>query len=330
MVDTHELVGVLADGKFHSGERLASRFGVSRAAVWKRLRRLSQDTGLRVDAVRGRGYRLAESLELLDARRLAARLVDRHANVCERFWVLPSVDSTSAFLARQPAPRPGRAHVCLAEHQREGRGRRGRRWTSGYGTNILMSTAWHFDRPLAALSALSLAVGVAVAEALTGLGLRNHGLKWPNDILVDGRKLAGILVEASGEIAGPARAVVGIGLNMRVTTEVAAHIDQPWVDLADLGAAGLSRNTVAEALVSAVLEACGEFDAVGVEGFLARWRAYDCLLGREVRLLLGAGREVLGRYDGLDPSGGLRLAGESGVRTYHAGEVSLRGSFAAS
>jgi BirA family biotin operon repressor/biotin-[acetyl-CoA-carboxylase] ligase len=318
-----DLVGLLADGRFHSGEDLARHLGVSRAAVWKRLQRLARDTGLAVDAVRGRGYRLRAPLELLDAERLGKILSDRYAQVCDRHWVLSSVDSTNAFLARQPAPAPGRAQICLAEQQAAGRGRRGRLWASGYGSSVLMSASWRFELPLAGLSALSLAVGVAVAEALGRLGLEGLGLKWPNDVQLDGRKLAGILVEASGETGGPALAIVGVGVNVRLSDDLGQSIDQPWTDLARAGFPAISRNAVAEALMVAILETCREYADQGVEPFLGRWSAFDRFVGRSVRLI-GVGGQREGRYLGLDPTGGLRLEGPDGVRTFHAGELSLR------
>jgi BirA family biotin operon repressor/biotin-[acetyl-CoA-carboxylase] ligase len=323
MAAIQELVGLLADGRFHSGEQLAQHLGVSRAAVWKRLQRMARDTGLAVDAVRGRGYRLRAPLELLDAERLGSILSDRYGQVCDRHWVLSSVDSTNAFLARQPVPAPGRACVCLAEQQAAGRGRRGRQWASSYGSSILMSASWRFELPLAGLSALSLAVGVAVAEALSGLGLEGLGLKWPNDVQHAGRKLAGILVEASGETGGPALAIVGVGVNVRLADHLGESIDQPWTDLARAGYPTISRNALAEVLRVGILDACREYADRGIQPFLRRWSVFDQFVGRPVRLV-GVGGQRDGRYLGLDSTGGLRLEGPDGVRTYHAGELSLR------
>ena len=323
MVDAHQLLRHLADGRFHSGEALAARFQVTRAAIWKQLQSLPPEFGLQVHAVRGRGYRLAQALELLDPVVLSAALQRPEADAVERLWVLPSVDSTNSFLLRKAPPSIGRGALCLAEYQNAGRGRRGRRWASGFGTNLVLSLAWSFDLPLSALSGLSLAAGVAVAEVLDQFGLREHRLKWPNDVLVDGRKLAGILVEAQGEAQGPATAVIGIGLNMTVSTAQAAEIDQAWVDLSGAGLSGVSRNALAVSCTKSLIEACRVYAQRGLDAFLPRWRAYDGLLDREVRLV-SSGKDVFGRYLGVDGQGALLLEHAGRRRAFHGGEVSLR------
>ena len=319
----HRLARSLADGRFHSGEGLAAELGVTRAAVWKQLKRLTERTGLRVHAVRGRGYRLAEALELLDEQRLRAALPGDVAAQLERIAVLSSVDSTNSFLVRQPHPGIGRGAACLAEHQTAGRGRRGRGWVTPYGAGLALSFAWRFELPLAALSGLSLAVGVVLAEALQQLGLNGHQLKWPNDLHVDGRKLAGILVEAYGESHGPTLVVVGLGLNLRLPQEHAATIDQPWTDLASAGLPGVSRNTLAADLLHRLVVACNGYANTGLGDFLRRWEAFDGYRGREVQLTSG-NRVVRGRYLGIDDTGALRLDVAGRQELFHAGEVSLR------
>lgn len=320
----HRLVRHLADGQFHSGEDLASALGVTRAAVWKQLQRLIAQTGLRVHAVRGRGYRLAEPLELLDPAQLRVAMgSDAYARL-EHLWVLSSVDSTNSHLARQPHPPVGRGAACVAEHQTAGRGRRGRNWVTPYGANLALSLAWRFDLPLPALGGLSLAVGVVLAETLQQLGLIGHQLKWPNDLHVDGRKLAGILVEAFGEAQGPTLAVIGIGVNLRQLDESAArNVDQPWIDLTALGLGELSRNLLAARLLDRLGLACESYGNAGFPQFLDRWEAFDGYRGREVKLV-SASRSLQGRYLGIDPSGALLLEQGGRPQAFHAGEVSLR------
>lgn len=318
------LLRELADGRFHSGQRLAALLGLSRAAVWKQVQRLESDLGLVVHAVRGRGYRLAAPLEPLDAGRIHAELGDAALGKLEALHLLGSTDSTNSRAAADLPPESGRARVWLAEHQTAGRGRRGRQWVSAFGENLYLSFAWRFELPMAQLSGLSLVAGVVLAEGLHDLGLDGHVLKWPNDILFDGRKLAGILVEVSGEAGGPATAVVGFGVNFRIPEAAAAAIDQPWTDLHRTSCdAALSRNRLAGVLVDRMIDACVLFGAHRLEPFLARWRRFDRLRGTPVLLNRG-GDVVEGVYRGIAPSGAMILEHAAGTTEHHAGEVSLR------
>jgi BirA family biotin operon repressor/biotin-[acetyl-CoA-carboxylase] ligase len=217
--------------------------------------------------------------------------------------------------------------VLLAERQSGGRGRRGRSWASPLAANLYLSVARAFEGGLARLGGLSLVAGVAVAEALRGLGAGEVGLKWPNDIVVVGadglRKLGGVLVEGGGEHAGPARAVVGIGLNVRMPAAFAAGIDQPWTDLRALLDPVPARDAVAAAVLAALVPALARFDREGLPPFLPRYAACDVLAGARVQVLSGA--EVHeGVALGPAPDGALRVRTAAGERVFHSGEVSLR------
>lgn len=312
----------LSDGRFHSGEDLAAAFGVSRAAVWKQLKQVQVLSGIVVHAVRGRGYRLARPLELLDAEALAGHLGEQAAHLAE-LELLHSIDSTNAYLMGRPAPSPGHGIACLAEHQLAGRGRRGRPWVAGFGQNLTLSLAWTFDAPMASLAGLSLAAGSALAEALTEVGVQGLGLKWPNDLYLDGRKLAGLLVEASGEAGGPARAVIGVGINLHLDPASAERIDQPWADLSGQLGGCPPRNRIAGRVLAHLVDACRRYAEQGLPPFLADWRRYDLYLGRDVQLRLG-NDAIQGRYAGLTDDGNLLLDTADGRRSFAGGEVSLR------
>lgn len=313
----------MADGRFHSGEQLAAGMGVTRTAVWKQVRRLQHDLGLQVDAVRGRGYRLAEPLDLLDPGQINARLAAGIRARIDGLQVMSSCESTNSCAAARPPPNSGMARVWLAEHQTAGRGRRGREWVSAFASNIHLSLAWRFDLPMAALSGLSLAVGVAVVETLQASGFIQPALKWPNDVVVDGSKLAGILVEAFGEAEGPTTAVIGVGLNVRLRGPAAAAIDQPWIDLAALDAPAVARNPLAAELISRLVDGCSDFAEHRIAPFLPRWSRYDSLLDKPVRILRGD-RVIEGVYRGITDTGALVLENAAGRSEHHAGEVSLR------
>ncbi len=319
-----QLLTLLADGRFHSGEALARALGVSRAAVWKQVREAARHFGVAIDAVRGRGYRLTEALELLDRERIASVLGPTTAAGLEQLYVLETVDSTNAYLLSRRLADSRRGAVCLAEQQTAGRGRRGRAWVSPFGTNIYLSLLWRFDTPPMSLSGLSLAAGVAVARALADVGLGEVALKWPNDVQWGGRKLAGILLELNGEADGPTYAVIGVGVNLRMSHTSGRGISQPWVDLAEaMGGQLPSRNLVAARLIDALVSAAAQFRDAGLTPFLAAWSALDALAGRPVRVSLGE-RVIDGIDLGVASSGALRVMTVEGEREFHAGEVSLR------
>jgi BirA family biotin operon repressor/biotin-[acetyl-CoA-carboxylase] ligase len=313
----------LADGRFHSGQQLAGSLGVSRSAVWKQIQRLESDFGLSVSAVRGRGYRLAAPLELLDDERIRQQLGDTAHESLDSLALLASTPSTNGCALGDPPLVSGRARVWLAEHQSDGRGRRGRRWVSTFGENLYLSMAWRFDLPMTELAGLSLVAGLIVAEALEQLGMQGHSLKWPNDVLVGERKLSGVLLEVSGESGGPATAVIGIGVNFRLADAQGAQIDQPWTDIGRECAVPLSRNLLAGVLIDRLITACRLFAAEKLAPFLNRWAAFDELLGRGVCVIRG-GDSIEGVYRGIAPSGAMLLEDGTGLNEYHAGEISLR------
>ncbi len=322
------LVRLLADGRFHSGEALAAALGVSRAAVWKHVREMSAELGLEVHAVRGRGYRLAAPIELLDRARIADALSPGAAAALAQLEVLDTVDSTNGYLTGRRPPRAGLGIACIAEQQTAGRGRRGRSWVSPFGANLYLSLLWQFELPAVALAGLSLAAGVAVAQALRRLGVAQAELKWPNDLLWRGRKLGGILVELAGEADGPTRAIVGVGVNHRMPAGSAALIDQDWTDVASATAGSApSRCVLAAAVLDALVEAMQRFGASGLESFLTAWEELDGLKGREVVVRVGD-RAVTGIALGVAAGGALRLQTATGEQQFVGGEVSVRQSAA--
>lgn len=310
-----------------SGDTLARENGETRAAVWKRIEGL-REAGVAIEARAGRGYALAQPLDLLDADAIVLAMPATARALLADLEVAWSIDSTNSELLRREVPRDGVA-VLLAERQTDGRGRRGRNWASPLAANLYLSLARGFDGGLARLGGLSLVAGVAAAEALRALGFEGVQLKWPNDLVVveDShlRKLGGLLVEGGGEHAGPVRAVVGLGLNVRMPAAHGRAIDQPWIDLATLASgAPPSRNAVAAALLAALLPALARFDRDGLPAFLSRHGELDALAGRAIMLHGGDGDRT-GTALGLAADGALRVRLDDGqVRAFHAGEVSVR------
>jgi BirA family biotin operon repressor/biotin-[acetyl-CoA-carboxylase] ligase len=320
MSGERELLLRLAAGPA-TGDALAQGTGLTRAAVWKRIEAL-RDAGLRIEAQPGRGYALADRLELLERDNILQALPPEVGSRVAALDVAWSLDSTNSELLRRQTVAAG-ATVLLAEQQTGGRGRRGRAWASPVAANLYLSIARHFSGGLARLGGLSLVAGVAVAEALHAQGFADVGLKWPNDLMVGGRKLGGLLVEGGGEHGGPVRAVIGVGINVSMPEAFAIAIDQPWIDLAALAASPLSRNAVAARVLTQLLPALDRFDEEGLAPFLSRYSRLDALAGREVLIHSAAGTEQ-GVAEGIAADGALRVRMAGQMRNVHAGEVSVR------
>lgn len=304
-----------------TGPELARRLGISRAAVWKQVEALRK-AGLDIQTA-AQGYRLARPLEVLDVARIQAALpvaIRRRLGLLENHWRL---DSTSSELARRVRGLPDRSFV-FADWQHAGRGRRGRQWVSPPAANLQGSCLKRFAGGYAAMAGLSLAVGIAAARALEDCSVDGVGLKWPNDLVHRDAKLGGILIELGGEFMGPCHAVIGIGINVRLPTAMRAGLGQPGTDLAALCDGNPpSRNTLAIALITRLIEALDDFDESGFAAFGDAWAGRDALAGRAVRVE-GARGAIEGVAAGVDARGALRIHTATGIRCVDSAEVSVR------
>jgi BirA family biotin operon repressor/biotin-[acetyl-CoA-carboxylase] ligase len=323
MVLNEKLLRLMADGRFVSGEALARELGVSRAAVWQHLKAW-QSHGLRVDAVRGRGYRLAAPFSPLDARLVAERLTHPEDVQLE---VLHTVDSTNSHCLSRLAH--GRAlQVTAAEMQLEGRGRMGRRWLSLPGYSLVFSMGRCEQGRPADLAGLSLVAGLAVVECLRSLGMTQAGLKWPNDVVTrteaGWQKLGGILVELQGAFADTIRWVVGIGLNLGPSCPPApdsaydiGQLSRWWPDVAR------HRNVLLAALIDSWLDCEALWKREGLASMCERWMGMDVLRGESVSVQTSAGW-VAGVARGIDEQGWFLLETADGIQRFSGGEISIR------
>lgn len=315
------LLRLLSDGEFHAGDQLGELLGVSRAAIWKQIQKL-QECGLDIHSVKGKGYRLGHPLELLDADHIRSALDADAAVMLKSLDVHFQTGSTNDVAMSMAASGAGSGCFCLAEQQTAGRGRRGRKWISPLAANLYLSCVWEFYNGAAALEGLSLATGVAIADALADVGIQDVALKWPNDIILGDAKLAGILLEMTGDPLGKCQVVLGIGINHHMSVEAGSDIDQKWTTL-DSCCPGVSRNLLAARTVSRLLLMLNTFEEAGFEPFRARWQRLDAYKGKRVIIKTGAA-DMEGIADGVDGSGGLRLLTSSGLEVIKGGEVSLR------
>jgi BirA family biotin operon repressor/biotin-[acetyl-CoA-carboxylase] ligase len=319
--ETHSLIQLLADGAVHSGTSLGQALGISRAGVWKRVSRLA-DLGLTVNRVRTQGYQLSEPIELLDPSRISMALSDGHDD--RRVVVLESVDSTNQqALSLARSCRCPNGTAILAEHQTLGRGRRGRSWVSPYGRNLYCSVVWQFDEGVSALSGLSLVAGIAVARVLRQDFGAPVMLKWPNDIVIDGAKLGGILVDVDGDLAGPVTAIIGIGLNVNMSADQGAVIAQAWTDLDSTLGERVSRNLLAARVIAACRVMIAEFARSSFSVYRQEWNSLNAMRGMPV-VVETAGEPFAAVAGDVDGDGALLVTAADGLRRIIGGEVSVR------
>ncbi|MFT5426685.1 MAG: BirA family biotin operon repressor/biotin-[acetyl-CoA-carboxylase] ligase [Gammaproteobacteria bacterium] len=317
-----KLLSVIADGGLYSGEELGNELEISRAAVWKIINSL-RDYGLTIVAVKGKGYCLSRSIEFLDKEKLLFGMNPYAVKILNSLEIFEEIDSTNQYLLENTEKTDKHARVVLAEYQSNGRGRRGSPWISPIGSGISLSMAWHFEQPVDSLNCLSLAVGCTVIRTLAKTGFENVGLKWPNDIIFKGKKLGGLLVEIRGETAGPCDVVIGLGLNVSFPADFKGDINQPWTDLAAIKDSIPSRNVIAAELISELLLLLDSYADSKIEDIINEWREYDCMRGKQARLIL-QGKQINGLVLGVDDDGALLMSVNDSIQKYTAGEISLR------
>ena len=309
-----QLIRLLADGEFHSGEALGATLGVSRMAVSKQIKVL-ETIGLDVFKETGKGYKLSAPLQLLDAEQIAAGsgvTVESHQGL----------GSTNQHLLDKAALLQ-KGHSCFAEYQTAGRGRRGKKWVSPYGSHLYTSTYWSLDAGIQAASGLSLVIGIAVARTLTDLGIVNTQLKWPNDVYVDGKKIAGVLVEIIATAGGECHLVIGLGLNVNMPLQAGLEIDQAWTDINQQLPHSLDRNALATSYLTHLIKILTDFESFGFGHFVEEWNCCDAFRDSPVVLTIG-NKKKYGIAKGIDHSGALLLEIDGVISPFVGGEVSLR------
>lgn len=318
---TFPILKLLADGKFHSGEAIAQHFNISRASVWNALQHAEQ-LGIEVFSVRGRGYKLPHALTFLEEQTVLNAL--KALGHTFKLEIHDHIESTNTYLMRKAHGESDHA-ACVAAHlQTQGRGRRGRNWQAGLGASLTFSLLWRFQVGASALSGLSLAVGLALVRTLHSMHIKQAQLKWPNDILINREKVAGILIELQGDMEGPSTAVIGIGINLRLPDDIKKRIDQPVTDLASASAQAIDPNALLSALLVQLADALKEFEQNGLMNLSAQWTKHHAYHLQQVRMLMPDGRELNGAVQGITEDGTLLVQTENGLQKFISGEISLR------
>ena len=308
------LISILADAEFHSGEQLGERLGMSRAAINKHIQTL-RDWGVDVFTVPGKGYSLPEPIQLLDEEQIARQI--EHGRVT----VLPVIDSTNQYLLDRLSELQS-GDACVAEYQQAGRGRRGRKWFSPFGSNLYLSMYWRLEQGPAAAIGLSLVIGIVIAEVLQSLGADKVRVKWPNDLYLQDRKLSGILVELTGKTGDAAQIVSGAGINLMMRRVESDVVNQGWISLQEAGIS-IDRNTLAACLIKELRAGFKLFENEGLAPYPTRWEKLDNFINRPVKLIIGD-KEIFGISRGIDAQGALLLEQDGVVKPWIGGEISLR------
>ncbi len=312
-----QLIKILSDAEIHSGEQLGELIGMTRAGINKHIQTI-RSWGLAIETVTGKGYRLPKPINLLSEEAISRHIKD------QAILVEPVIDSTNQYLLDRIASLSSGA-VCVAEYQSAGRGRRGRQWISPFGCNLYLSMYWKLDQGPAAAVGLSLVVGIIIAETLNRLGTIGVKVKWPNDLYLNDKKLAGILVELTGKTGDAAHIIIGIGINIGMDKNNLLNkdnINQNWASLNESNIS-VDRNYLAAQIIKSLKVALVQFEKEGLASFINRWHELDNYLNRPVKLLIGE-KIISGVARGINDQGALLLQQENKITPFIGGEISLR------
>ncbi|MCS5709408.1 biotin--[acetyl-CoA-carboxylase] ligase [Candidatus Berkiella cookevillensis] len=320
-----EIIERLKDAKFHSGVELAKDLRVGRTTVWKAIRYL-RSLGVSIDAVRSRGYKLTQPLELLDKDKILSELSDLVQKQIYQFDVLPAVASTNDYLLSQIAYGQKPFSICLSESQTQGKGRQGKVWQSPFGRNLYLSVYGCFNA-VQNISGFSLSIATTILNTIEGFCTLPEGLgiKWPNDLMYGSAKIGGILIETQSNPAqqaeGIIHVVIGIGLNFDM--EGFEPADKQWTDLKSVLGQVLGRNLFAGKLINKLLTDFVLFDQFGFDHFYSQWERFDLLKDKQIEISTPFSKEQ-GQYRGINKRGELLVEVAGALKALTYGNVSIK------
>ena len=317
-----DILRLLSDGQFHSGVQLAEVLGVSRTTISNRIAQWNIQ-GVVIDSVTGKGYRLHSPIQWLNKEQVWSKISSSVQQHISSFDVLQFVSSTNDVVAKNLAQQHQSGIICITEMQGAGRGRRGREWLSPPAGNFYGSVGWIFNDGFSVIEGLSLAVGVAIIKAVESVGANDLELKWPNDVLHQEKKLAGILIEMTGEVGGACQVVVGVGVNLQLPEVIKQQITQPVTDLYSICGHAVDRQKLTAAIISEIISLLSDYDKTGFSKWQNEWLRYDAFKNKPI-LITGMQDPLHGIAKGVDEHGNLLLETEGEMRKDYGGEVSLR------
>ncbi len=238
--------------------------------------------------------------------------------------VTRQTDSTNAELLRRSAQDLPHGYCLIAQEQTAGRGRQGRRWLSDAAGSLTFSLLWHFSRPAGQLGGLPLVVTLALLRAFTALHVQGLSLKWPNDLLRHGRKVAGVLVELAPGRAEDAHAIIGIGINLHLPESLFDQIPTPATDLRNAQGIPPEPHTALAQVLNQLSPLLQQFAQEGFAPFKEEWMEHAIHRERSIHLILPNARTVVGECAGLNAEGALLVRQAGQISTFHNGEISLR------
>src|SRR3989338_3440808 len=309
------VIQILNDGEYHDGNTLSKQLKITRAAVWKLIKKLKQYDVL-IEAIKGKGYILREPFTLLDADQIQQKLKNEKIQI----HIFESLTSTNDYL--KTLKRKQDIIICLAEQQTKGRGRFNRHWHSPFGKNIYLSCLYPFQKDLSELAGLSLVTSLAVLETLKTYAVPSVFVKWPNDVLVQNKKCSGNLIEVQAETNGVSDAIIGIGMNVnRMADE--ASISQEWTSIQKATGKYIDRNECVVRLIQSLMTYLKRMEQHGFSSFVEEWVRQD-LLTNKIITLKNLDQSIQGKVKGVNAQGYLLLQLHDGSeRIFSSGEASI-------
>ena len=314
---------ILSDGNFHSGEKMAAEMGCSRVTVWKSISEL-KSLGINIFSVKKKGYRLPKKISFFNIESIQRELGELNQFV--NLELLNVTDSTNKYLNVSANVKP-HASVVIANIQTKGKGRRGRSWQASVGESLAMSILWKFDKGASGLSGLSLVVGVAIQRLMKKIGINNSFLKWPNDLLIlEGDsyfKLAGVLIELQGDLESRCSAVIGVGLNYDLSSDILKNIDQPATNIKKYLKSDIDLNQLSAMLIKEIMNALSEFENNGFLSVKEEWLSYNAFKEKTISFIKSGGEIITGQIVDIENDGALKILQNNGIHeTLISGEVS--------
>ena len=308
---------LLNDGHYHDGTSIGNELGITRAAVWKIIKKL-KEYGVLIASIKGKGYFLEKSVTLLEKNKIKKQIKQKSIEII----LFEKLASTNDFLKNNINSQ--KITVCLTEMQTHGRGRLGRIWHSPFGKNIYLSMQYTFSKDISELSGLSLVVALAVTKAIALVtAIKHTKIKWPNDIFLDDEKIAGILIDSQAETNGFCHTIIGIGINVNMDDANKRDINQPWGSLSKKLGHSVDRNALSAVLINILLDYLERFSEYGLSDFINEWNEKDYLSKKTINMVSGT-KQFSGIATGITQQGFLLLTlPDNATRAFSSGDASI-------